>query len=144
MTEPVQMVEIPEEEYQRLLAAEERAVQLETLTDNLRTMVARAQNEAGVAVEERDRALTERNNLSASLSDVTQERDRLKNLLLGVVPSLEQFSTDYPQATIARTAFNGATPEEVGEQMASWDAARAQKASEWSSLVNHVRTQATV
>lgn len=89
-------------------------------------------------------AASERSGLAAQVSDITQERDRLKNLLVGIVPDLEAFSTDYPQATIARTAFAGETPEEIAEKMALWDAHRSQKASEWSSLINNVRQQATV
>lgn len=89
-------------------------------------------------------AAGERNTLSQALSDMTQERDRLRGLLLGVVPDMEAFNIDYPQATIARTAFSGETPEEIAEKMTLWDAARAQRASEWSALINNVRTQATV
>lgn len=89
-------------------------------------------------------AAGERNTLAQSLSDMTQERDRLRGLLVGLVPDLEAFSVDYPQATIARSAFAGETPEEIAEKMTLWDAARAQKSSEWSALVNNVRTQATV
>lgn len=91
-----------------------------------------------------EQAAGERNTLSMALNAMEQERDRLKQLLLGVVPSMQEFSVDYPQATIARTAFSGETPEEIAEKMALWDAARMQKASEWNSLINHVRTQATV
>lgn len=103
---------------------------------NLRALVQR--------LPELEQAAGERNTLRMSLSDMTQERDRLKQLLLGVVPSLDEFSVDYPQATIARTAFAGETPEEIAEKMALWDAARTQKASEWNALKNYVRTQATV
>jgi aminopeptidase C len=88
--------------------------------------------------------LADQNNLQMSLSDMTQERDRLKALLLSVVPNLEAFNIDYPAAAIARTAFQGGSPEEVAEKMALWDASRAQRISEWNSLVNNVRTQATV
>lgn len=95
-------------------------------------------------IPELEAAMAERNNLRTQLSDQSQEKDRLRGLLLQIVPSLEAFNVDYPQATIARTAFAGDTPEEIAEKMAMWDAARQQKTSEWNSLVNNVRTQATV
>lgn len=95
-------------------------------------------------ISELEQLASRANNLGMDLNDMTQERDRLRNLLLDCVSRLETFSPDYPQATVARTAFQGETPEEIALKMAEWDAARAQKSTEWSSLVNNVRTQATV
>lgn len=130
--DPNPMVQVPWLELQDL---RQRAIPQDEL-DFFRAMVDR--------LPELERAHGERNTLRMSLDAMTQERDRLKQLLLGVVPTLEQFSVDYPQATIARTAFAGNSPEEIAEKMAMWDAGRTQKASEWNSLVNYVRTQATV
>jgi hypothetical protein len=130
--DPNPMVEIP---YLELQDLRQRAIPQEEL-DFFRAMVERLP-----ALEQ---AAGERNSLQQALNAMEQERDRLKQLLLGVVPTLEEFSVDYPRATIARTAFAGETPEEIAEKMALWDAGRTQKASEWNSLVNYVRTQATV
>lgn len=129
---PNPMVEVP---YLELQDLRQRAIPQEEL-DFFRALVDR--------LPELERAQGERNTLQMALNDMQQERDRLKNLLLGVLPSLDEFNVDYPQATIARTAFEGSTPEEIAEKMALWDAARTQKASEWNALKNHVRTQATV
>lgn len=141
MTEPDNLT--PEE---RIAALESQIQQMnQTFDSSIQSMQARIdelQVRAAMVPDLEARA-AQANNLAMDLSDMTQERDRLKALLLGLVPDLEAFSTDYPQATIARTAFTGETPEEVAEKMAIWDAARAQKAFEWSSLVNKVRTQAT-
>lgn len=95
-------------------------------------------------ISELEQLASRANNLGMELADMTQERDRLRNLLLDCVSRLETFSPDYPQATIARTAFNGATPEEIAEKMADWDVARAGKSSQYNQIVNYVRTQATV
>lgn len=130
--DPNPMVQVPWLELQDL---RQRAIPQEEL-DFFRAMVERL---PGL-----EQAAGQRNTLEMALNAMEQERDRLKQLLLGVVPSLQEFSMDYPQATIARSAFSGETPEEIAEKMALWDAARSQKASEWNSLVNHVRTQATV
>jgi hypothetical protein len=129
---PNPMVEIP---YLELQDLRQRAIPQEEL-DFFRALVER--------LPELERAQGERNTLQIALNDMTQERDRLKALLLQIVPSMEAFDSGYPQATVARTAFAGETPEEIALKMAEWDAARAQKASEWNSLVNYVRTQATV
>jgi hypothetical protein len=129
---PNPMVEIP---YLELQDLRQRAIPQEEL-DFFRALVER--------LPELERAQGERNTLQTALNDMTQERDRLRGLLMETVPTLEAFDSGYPQATVARTAFAGETPEEIALKMAEWDAARAQKASEWNSLVNYVRTQATV
>lgn len=130
--DPNPMVEISQQELSDL---RRRAIPQEEL-DFFRNMVER--------LPELESAMGERNSLRMEVNDITQERDRLRALLVNLVPDLESFSVDYPQATIARTAFSGETPEEIADKMAQWDAARSQKATEWSSLVNNVRTQATV
>lgn len=150
--------ETPEQTIQRLTDELESAnAQLAVIEGNHQQIIAEIENNLQLArdyaqqvqpqlarIPELEQRAGEANTLAMSLSDMTQERDRLKQLLLGIVPSLEQFSTDYPQATVARTAFQGDTPEEIALKMAEWDSARAQKAGEWNSLVNNVRTQATV
>lgn len=155
MTQPN---ETPEQTIQRLSDELDAARgQLEVIEANHQEIIAEinnnfelAKNEVirlqGIAarIPELEQRAGEANTLAMSLNDMTQERDRLRGLLLDCVARLDAFSPDYPQATIARTAFQGQTPEEVADKMMEWDATRAQKNSEWGSLVNYVRTQATV
>lgn len=139
MTDPNPMVEIPQLELQGLRDELEdlrsRAISQDEL-DYLRTLPAR--------VETAERLAGERNTLATRLDEMTQERDRLRALLLGIVPSMQSFGFEYPQASIARTAFAGSTPEEIADKMFQWDDARGQRAAEWAALINNIRTQATV
>lgn len=140
MTEPVEptiTITLAEYEavYAELGALRETAVSPEQLA---------ALRERAAMVGPLEQQAAEANNLRAQVNDLGQERDRLRQLLLSIVPSLDTFDPDYPPATAARVAFAGETPEEIAEKMALWDVARSQKATEWSSLKNNVRTQATV
>lgn len=143
MTVPIPMIEIPVSEHERLLGMEARAAEMEALAAGLREELGQRVQDLGVAVEQRDGALADRNNLRAALSDMEQERDRLRGLLLENVERLERFSPSYPNAETARTAFQG-TAEQISEQMAVWENARQDQVSAYGALVNYVRTQATV
>lgn len=155
MTEPV---ETPEQMIQRLTDERDAALaSLEVIEANHQQIIAEIEGNFEAAkqevlrlqaiaarIPELEQRAGEANTLAMSLSDMTQERDRLRTLLLECVARLEAFSPDYPQATIARTAFQGDTPEEIADKMAEWDVERAAKGSAYSQLVSYVRIQATV
>lgn len=131
MTQPT--VTIPAAEYESLMS---RALPQDHI-DSLRAAAAR--------VGDYDQILVERNNVQQALSDELQEKERLKILLGQIVPLLQDFSFDYPNAQEAsRILGQWSTDEERAERMGEWNALRAQKISEWNSLVSHVRTQASV
>lgn len=155
MTEPV---ETPEQTIQRLTDERDAALaSLEVIEENYQQIIAEieanfeaAKKEVirlqGIAarIPELEQRAGEANTLAMSLSDMTQERDRLRALLLDCVARLEAFSPDYPEASAARLAFQGNTPEEIADKMMNWDVARAGKSSTYGQLVNYVRIQATV
>lgn len=129
---PNPMVEVP---YLELQDLRQRAIPQEEL-DYLRALPGR--------LAEMEQLASERNSFESQLADMTQERDRLKQLLLGIVPEMDRFEPGWPTASVARTAFQGETPEEIAGKMGDWEASRTQKSSEWNSLKNYVRIQASV
>ncbi len=136
MTEPEPTVEILLSEHERLQARDALAAQLEiSLSEKV--------NDLSQVQEQLENMTGQRNNAMMAVSDITQERDRLRGLLLATVGEMEGFTPNYPTAQVARFAFTG-TAAQIQQKMAAWESARNDQNSAYLSLVNYVRIQATV